>query len=75
MEKLIREARRWFEPGEEENWVVMGSVTHADAAMELAQRYTYCGIIETRDSQGSTVFKHFVEPVTTYKVLSYRSDE
>lgn len=55
-------------------WVSMGEVTHADAALRLAEINAFAGIVETRDSDGSTIFRHLVEPVTTYKVTSYRGD-
>lgn len=72
---MIRQARRWFEEGKEELWIDMGAVTHSDAASKFAERRTYSGVVETRDKAGGVVFKHFVEPVTTYKVLSYRGDK
>jgi hypothetical protein len=55
-------------------WVSMGDLTHADAAIRLAKINTFSGIVETRDSDGSTIFRHLVEPVTEYKVTSYRGD-
>ncbi|MGB1649663.1 MAG: hypothetical protein ACPHEP_01430 [Acidimicrobiales bacterium] len=74
MSNLARQARRWFEEGSEESWIDMGAVTHADAATKFAEQTTFSGVIETRDKDGGVVFRHFVEPVTTYKVLSYRGD-
>ena len=70
---MIRQARRWFEEGKEESWIDMGAVTHSDAASKFAERRTYSGVVETRDKAGGVIFKHFVEPVTTYRVLSYRA--
>jgi len=55
-------------------WVSMGELTHSDAAVRLAQINGFSGIVETRDEDSSTIFKHLVEPVTEYRVTSYRGD-
>jgi len=52
----------------------MGELTHSDAAVRLAQINGFSGIVETRDEDSSTIFKHLVEPVTEYRVTSYRGD-
>jgi len=56
-------------------WVSMGSLTHADAALRLAEINSFAGIVETKEKDGEVVFRHLVEPVTTYKVTSYRGDD
>jgi hypothetical protein len=56
-------------------WVDMGEVSHAEAARRLSEINSYSGIVETRDVTGLTIFRHLVEPTTTYKVTSYRGDD
>lgn len=57
------------------DWIDMGDVSHSEAARRLSEINSYSGMVATRDSSGLTIFIHRVEPVTTYKVTSYRGDD